>query len=226
VTHHWFGDSWVYGDELEDTKLAYPYIVSKYFDVECKNHAVNASSIQHMLIQFKQAIFEPGDTAFFGLTSEDRNYVYDTHLYYSANLLKDYRIDLELNKHWYKYFDSPQQRQHSIASTLDLLKAYCVALDVTPYFYNTFTVSSYKCLLLENKDWLIDPAECLANEILHIVDNDYYDVVTKDQHWINESDWLIQEPLVHKYFKPNYAHPNSLGHQMLSKRLINETTTR
>ena len=220
MTFHWFGDSWTYGDELEDTSLAYPYLVSKYFDVECKNHAVNASSIQHMLIQFKQTIVKPGDIAFFGLTTEDRNYVYDTHLHYSANLLKDHRIDLELNKHWYKYFDSPQQRQHSIASTLDLLKAYCVELDVTPYFYNTFTVSSYKCLLLENKDWIINPTECLASEILHIINN--VDVVTNDQHWIKEADWRLHEPLVHKYIKPNYAHPNPHGHQVLSERIIQE----
>ena len=226
MTFHWFGDSWVYGDELADKSLAYPYLVSKHLDQECKNYAVCASSVQHMLLQFEQAKFTPGEIAFFGITSEDRNYIYDTHLLLSANLHNDQRIDLSKNKQWYTYFDTKVHRLKSIASTLDLLKAYCKEQQVVPYFYNLFTVSEYNCKLLLAKDWLVGPNDHFASEIMHIVDNQYFTVVTSNQAWIKDKDWSIHSPLVDKYFSPNYAHPNPQGHQVLSERLINAITTR
>ena len=226
MTYHWFGDSWVYGDELQDTGVAYPYLVSKHFKQQCKNYAVCASSIQHMLLQFEQAEFQPGDTAFFGLTSEDRNYIHNTHLLLSANLHDDRRVDLSKNKQWYKYFDTKIHRLRSISCTLDLLKAYCSDKQVVPLFYNLFTVSSYDCKLLTTSDWIVDPLDHIASEIMHIVDNQYFTVVTDNQSWIKDKDWSIHAPLVDKYFSPNYAHPNALGHEVLSKRLIDAITTR
>ena len=220
MTFHWLGGSIVYGDELEDRLNAYPYLVSEHFNQQCSNHAVNASSIQHMIVQFSQAECKPGDTVFFGLTSEDRMYIPDTHFYMAANLYGDARIDLERNKQWYKYFDSKAQRQFSIANTLDLLKAYSDSKQVTAYFYNTFTEAEYSTHLVGPGDWLIPPKRCLAREILHIIDNEYYNVVTDDQSWIKEVDWQLQEPLVEMYIRPNHAHPNELGHKVLADHLI------
>ena len=226
MTFHWFGASWPYGDELENRLFAYPYLVSAHFNQRCANHAVNASSIQHMIVQFNQAVLEPGDVAFFGLTSEDRMYIPDTHLYMQANLNNDPRIDMERNRQWYKYFDSKEQRQFSITNTLDLLKAYCVSKQVTPYFYNVHTETIYSTALITPADWLIPSDQCLANEILHIIDNEYYCVVASDQSWITNKDWKLHKPLVDKYIKPNYAHPNKQGHKKLSIRLINEISNK
>ena len=153
---HWFGDSWVNGDELEDKNLSFPAVFSRSLNTEFKVYAKNASSIPNLLIQFDQAIYNltPGDVCFFGLTSPDRTMLLkdqEYHFYPAANLNKDSRVDLELNKLWYKYFDSEQNRQFVCSNTLDALNGMCKHIGVTALFYNLFCTNTYKTITLDDK---------------------------------------------------------------------------
>jgi hypothetical protein len=50
---YWFGDSWVYGDELDLSKdLPFAEIVSKHFDAKCVNLGQCGSSIDDIPFEF------------------------------------------------------------------------------------------------------------------------------------------------------------------------------
>ena len=149
MSFYWFGDSWVTGDELtneihrnEVFRNTYAYLVSQHFGTECKNHAVNATGIPHLLLQLKKIIhnINQDDTLFFGLSGSDRFFTLTergmANPYYMSLLATDKRIDYNVNKLWYKYFDSVPQRNFVNCNTLDLLKAYCDNLQVKCFFYN------------------------------------------------------------------------------------------
>jgi hypothetical protein len=243
MSFFWFGDSWVTGDELQNevsvsdiNKHTYAYLTSKFFNTKCYNYATNASSIPHLLMQLTEARpkIRKGDTLFFCLTFPDRNFILGednkaSHLYLGSNAHNDERIDKTLNKIWYKYIDSDAYREMAICNAIDLIKAYCNEMSVKCYFYNGFSNYNYRNLqLLTDDDWLIPSSDCLGSEILHIIDNEYFTIISCDLPYLTNDDWNKHNVLLEKYFRPNHVHPNVLGHQTISKRIIkilNEITT-
>jgi len=242
MSFFWFGDSWTNGDELRNevpvdkvSQYTFAHLVSEHFKTTCYNYAVNASSIPHLLTQLNNARnqINEGDVLFFGLTGSDRTCVIDSanevqHLFMTASI-NDTRVNQSLNKIWYKYVDTIPQRSMTNCSTLDLIKSYCVELNVTCWFYNVFTMQTFDDCKLVSDEWLIESTDCLSSEILHVFDNEYFTVISSDRPEISNVQWDKQNKLLETYFRPNYVHPNVRGHQALSNRLINiinEITTR
>lgn len=234
MTFHWFGDSWPYGDELDDRTLAYPHLVSQHFGVNCMVYAEKASGPSHLVWQTKNANINPGDKLFYGVSGLDRAFAFgsDNSIHHMTQGMALYPKwvknpeTLNFVNAWYKNFDSDITRQYAAANALDLCKALAIKHDATAYFYNIFSVAEIDTQLVENTDWIIHKAQCLAEEIVHVLDNEYYTIVLNDQPHLSEQDWTKQESMLKKYFRPNGNHPNYIGHQKLSKRLIDEITKR
>jgi len=231
MSFYWFGDSWVNGDELNNevsgntSKYTYARLVSDHFGEECNNYSTNASSIYYMVVQLKSIIhkIKENDVIFFGITGGDRfvtlSETYEPQHMTIAALVDDHRI-AKHNEIWYKYFDTIPQRDLMNSNALDLLKAY--SGDAKSYFYNIFHKQQFnECLLLSDDDWLIPSDDCLASNIMHVFDNKYYTFIGADQPFLSNDEWKKHSELIDKYFKPNYAHPNIKGHQMLAERIIN-----
>ena len=234
MTFHWFGDSWVYGDELENRTLAYPYLVSNYFEAGCQIHAEKASGVSHLVWQTKNANIQPGDTVFYGLSGLDRTFAFASdgcihHLTEGMQLYPQWVKNAEtlnLVQTWYKNFDNQYTRHYASANALDLCKAFALQNKATAYFYNIFSINKIDTEIVQPEDWLINPLHCLGEEILHLLDNEFYTIILKDQPYLLEKEWKMQKNMLEKYFYPNGNHPNELGHITLSKRLINEIASR
>jgi hypothetical protein len=229
MSYHWFGDSWVRGDEIDlisddFSNYTFANLVTKHFDQQCYIHAVDASSILHLLIQFRNAEVEPNDICFFGLTSLDRMCIIgndkEYHLYLTAVLHKDSRIDHAMMEAWYKYFDSTNNRKFIAEIVVDLLISLCKEKKAKAYFYNTFTKNNLTTTLTNSQDWLVDSTTCVAESILHVFDDVNGTVIVDDCSSITEQEWSIQKPLVEKYIHPNFVHPNFAGHRKIADYLI------
>ena len=80
---YWFGDSWVYGDELstnDQQNNTFAKLISNHFNAECVNLSIRGSSINSITHEFTKNIdkIDPSvDMVFFGLTSNIRTSLFD-----------------------------------------------------------------------------------------------------------------------------------------------------
>ena len=84
---YWFGDSWVYGAELEKIlprvswqESAFPKIVSDHYGAECVNLGMNGSGPDNLSWQFSKVVnnINPEhDRVFFFLSADNRTWMFD-----------------------------------------------------------------------------------------------------------------------------------------------------
>ena len=100
---YWFGDSWVYGDELSDNDRhtnTFAKLVSDYYQASCVNLAICGSSVNSVtyeLIKNIDKIDPLTDVIFFGLTSNIRTSLFDNDLKNFSNILFGFFIFISDN---------------------------------------------------------------------------------------------------------------------------------
>jgi hypothetical protein len=233
----WFGDSWVVGDELDLGKDAtFAKLTSDYFNAECVNLGECGSSVDAVLWQFykiKEQV-SPGDIMFFCLTANHRVSLFDQDKslkHIIPGVMYEKHNPHVYKDHWFKYFDTPAQRIFNYDKVINLLFLQCQHLNIHCYFANIFTAETNSIIdIVPKEHWLIAKNSCLAQCILPVISQN--GLLLDDCPELTTEEWKKQEPLVKKYIRPNWHHPNALGHKKISELIIeslinkNEYTTR
>lgn len=229
----WFGDSWLQGSELELTvppgdilNFVFPTLVSNAFSAKCVNKSESGSGPDIIPHAFSKASnqMSPGDIAFFFLSAPHR-----------VSLLSEQGIPHQIipgpnyNRYvhpyvnqWFKFFDTEPQRIYTYERTINLLYLWCKELGVIPYFCNIFTTVETSVItdLTPSSAWILPKNQCLAQIILHSIDNKNGVVISDDIPEIKTDDWNIHKEMLELYVKPGYCHPNVQGHKKISEKLI------
>jgi len=216
---YWFGDSWVYGDELTDPESdCFATLVSCHYQKECVNLGENSTSIDnvvHKFLKVKDQITE-SDWVFFFLTESNRKELNGKNLLPNKN---EHNYHEHCNM-WYKYFYSYEQEQ------LDLDKNLLLLHLASPQakFCNIFSLNHSK--YVPDNVWLLPSNQCITEFILpHVykrtrLANEEVLPHLGDHPNLQVNEWEEQKQYVEKYFVPNYGHPNPAGHQRLADKII------
>ena len=230
----YFGDSWVFGDELElqvgessRKKHTFAELVSRHFQARCVNLSSCGSSVSSIPMQFKEIIrdLDPTiDRVFFFLTANHRTCMFDDSGEIKNILLSPYSKKHNTHPYqeqWYKYFDNPAQRLYNYDSSINLLYLWCKSIGVTCHFSNIFTVEHESIIdCTPNSAWLLPKNKCIAEWILPVINPNTFSVVTDDHPDLTDDQWKQQKPLVEQYIRPCYAHPNINGHKKIAQHII------
>ena len=233
MTFYWFGDSWVFGDELElqvghvqRQSHTFANVVSKHFNKHCVNLSECGSGIAAIPLKFKTVVghINPKtDRVFFFLTASHRISMFDAQgkvknilpSGYSKHNVHDYY------KQWYKYFDNSMQRLYNYDSTISLLYLWCRQLGITCSFANIFTVEHDSILdCTESSAWLLPKNKCIAEWIIPVIDPNNFSLIVDDNPNLTDKQWQQQKPMVDQYIRPCHAHPNVAGHKKIAQHII------
>lgn len=230
MAFYWFGDSWVYGDELEREvnnhdfkKYTFANLISEHFNQEPINLSVCGGSINGMVYEFSKVASQLTleDTVFFLLTSDCRTSIYE------QGQIKNILPGGYANKHnihtynneWYKFFDSAEQRLLQYEQAINLVYFWCKHLKVNCWFANLFNTQPMGMFdSTDESNWLVPKTKCLGEFILPIVKNNT--LVFNDCPELTNEEWKQQRPYVDQYIKPNYCHPNIAGHKTIANEII------
>ena len=232
MTHYWFGDSWIVGDELEltvdkDSRDQYVFakLVSDYFDSKSVNLGVSGSSVDSLPWEFSKISnqIQPGDTAFFCLTAPHRTTIINDNKL-PAQIVPGPNYSQVVHPHakeWFKFFDTESHRCYSYGRTVSLLWLWCNYLKVECFFVNLFTTPTEKLLdIVPNRCWLLPTNECLSKFIMPLNGNYEGIVISDDTHFLSNEQWQMQKEYLEKYVKPGYCHPNIQGHRVIADNII------
>jgi len=212
---YWFGDSWVYGSELQnpDTEC-FTKLVSDEFGAECINLGEEGSSIDYSVYQFmqiKNSINEQ-DNVFFFLTERSRTYIGNNHIIAGHGAWMDTPGNAHPNNwKWYKYFDCDEQQQWSLDRNLLLLTSTCP----NARFANIFSINTSS--FVEPSKWLLPSNQCIAQYVLPYVNKGFN---LNDHPELTNEEWEAQKVFVDRYFEGgNASHPNKEGHQVIAEEI-------
>jgi hypothetical protein len=230
MSFYWFGDSWVYGDELEREtnicdfkKYTFATLVSEEFGQPCVNLSSCGSSIPAMVYKFSTVAdrITTDDTVFFCLTADCRTSIFDNKVLKNIlpNGYKEKHNTHQYTPEWYKFFDSPDQRLLQYEQSINLIYFWCKYLKVKCWFANLFTIPPKQLFDASGtSSWIVPRDRCLGEFILPLTKNQ--SLIFNDSPEITDREWSIQKPFVEKYIKPNYCHPNVAGHKKIANEII------
>ena len=230
---YWFGDSWVFGAELEKIlpdsswkKSAFPQIVSDLYGAECVNLGVNGNGPDSLIWDFSKVandIDPDRDRVFFFLSADNRTRMFDERGRLSWIGFYPGHIPADAHPHWkqyLKYFDNAHQRTYNYDRSVNLLYFWCKSLGIRCYLSNIFTTQPTP--MMDNTDpgcWLLPRDQCIATAILPCVDNSG-DPLVNDVPTLSNEQWKLQQPYVEKYIRPCFCHPNVEGHKKIAQTII------
>lgn len=225
-TFHWFGDSWVAGDELAHPRQqAFARLVSDHYHARCCNLGLLGSSVTELPRLFHAQLhsIQPGDTVFFALTASSRTGFFDEHGDFQRVLTgaAPRHCPHPHSDKWFKYFDNKHQRVYNYDCVINMLWLWCQQQGILCYFFNLFTTEPHTQIsCVPDSAWLIPRDQCVAQCILSCVDNEYGSVITADNPGLTDQQWQRQAAQVEQYIRPNWAHPNPAGHAKIAETLI------
>lgn len=235
---YWFGDSWVFGSELEKEpniqsdkikNFTFAKLVSDHYNAECINLSEPGTSNDSLpLTLFKNFnnINPVNDTIFLCLTSAVRVSFLDDNgkmLTVLPSIQDQARRPVEHPhwKEWYKYFDSPLQQVFNYERNVNLLYHWCKNANVKFYFLNGLTTHTQTVFDITSDDaWLLPRNKCLANFILPLEDKEFGGLVLEDREWLTDSQWADQQQHINRYINPCFCHPNIAGHHKIAQEII------
>ena len=208
----WFGDSWVFGAELEDpTNECFANLVSSELELEYTNLGQGATSIGHLVHTFFKYInkIKTTDIVLFFLTNKTRAFINGKNL--MANAWKNKTENLHPhNDEWYRYFHDDEEEQWMLDRDLMLLYAYCPHAK----FVNIFSLNHSSHI--PSSAWLMPSDTCIAQIVLPYVNKGF---VLNDHPALLDTEWKEQQVYVDKYFA-NGGHPNKLGHKKIAEKIL------
>ena len=222
MKYFWFGDSWVVGDELEHGD-AFPQIVSRHRGAQCINLGECGSSIDeipyHFFLNYKEIC--SGDMVFFCLTAPHRVSMFkDGSLKrIIPNEMYEKHRPHAFKNQWFKYFDDPDQRLYNRDKSINLLYFWAKSLGIQCWFANIFTIEPRSIMdLTPDSQWLVPRSDCLAGAILPVIDD--CNLHLSDNPDLTNEQWHQQQTAIEQFIKPNYAHPNAIGHLRIAEMLL------
>jgi len=206
-----FGDSWVYGAEL-DSKWSFPCLLGS------NNYGVNGTSIPGLLRRFNE-VRKDFSIAIFCLTDPSRQMFYKDYNNYkdhsqgTAQEISELRI-LQMTGNDYN--------DDIVASqTLYILYKWCQDLGIQCYFVNLFAgqlAESFLYDLIPDNAWLISKRSCLVKEVF-----DTQNYFVEYPHCGDFSCWLQDNNSdVQNFIRPCEYHPNRIGHRAIADFIINK----
>jgi len=230
MAFYWFGDSWVYGDELEKQtngesfkNFTFAKLVSDHYEQSCINLSVCGGSNDLMLYEFYKIYnrLTADDTVFFLLTADYRTSFFDELTL--KNVLPHYYSKHNAHPHcdiWYKFFDSKKQSAFQYDRVINLIYLWCKQIGVDCRFANLFAPQNTNIFnVVPPENWLLPQDQCLAKFILPVTKDQQ--LILDDCSEITELEWAQQKPAVDQYIRPNYCHPNIDGHEKIANGIIN-----
>jgi hypothetical protein len=222
---YWFGDSWVYGDELQNRQECFAQLVSDQLGAECKNLAIVGNSVDLIPLQFHSIAdkITPDDRVFFFLTADARTVAFDNQakwLKIMPNPGFDHQSFHPHTDQWYRYFDTPAQRIWNYDRTINLLWLWCEKIGVRGHFANIFTTPDAPIIdCVPESAWLWNRNHCLSSVLLPHSNNRMGRIITDDCPELTQAQWQEQKTAVAQWISPNHAHPNSAGHAKLAQAI-------
>jgi hypothetical protein len=228
MKYHWFGDSWVRGDELQNRQACFAQLVSNHFGAECCNYGRSGGSndsIPWYFAQHLNAIDPKSDCVFFGMGASSWTSVFDRsgrHRMCLHNAHTDrhpvYHPDQGI---WFEKFDSPKQRVYNREKSIQLLWLWCQQQGIKCYFYNTVAVpQGHEFETSADSAWIVPKNSCIALLLVPFLDQDSEFIVTEDQPWMTQLQWKQLAPTVEQWIRPGYKHPNIAGHKLIADYFI------
>ena len=226
---YWFGDSWLYGSELDPAvreSVVFPELVSKHYNANCVNLGQESNGPDILILEFSQiaAGLKSGDIVFFFLSAPHRTFFINDDNEIKRILPCPGFESESFHDQWetyYKYFDSPMQRLFNYDRTINLLWLWCQKLSVKCYFANIFTTQKSSIMDVVPQDaWLVPKDSCIAEFILPHSSDQMYHALTVDSPCLTTQQWREQEKYIEEFIRPGHSHPNVNGHQQIAKRLI------
>ena len=207
----WFGDSWIYGAELDDpVNQCFANIVSNKLNLEYINLGQGATSIGHLVHTFFKYInkIKTTDIVLFFLTNKTRTFINGKNL--MANAWKNTENLHPHNNEWYRYFHDEEEEQWMLDRDLMLLHSYCPHAK----FCNIYTInhSDY----IPSEAWLMPSNTCIAQIVLPYVHKGF---ILNDHPALLDTEWKEQKLYVEKYLASG-GHPNKLGHKKIAEKIL------
>jgi hypothetical protein len=216
-----FGASWPAGAELQDTNLAFPFIVGRKMSMDVKNFTLPGSSNDYMVYGFfdflKNEFKSDGSyVALFCLTPPAR------HLFWDPVSNKPMHLSNGDPRHklFFKHFHSATHDIFSMQKNISVLELLCRHHHIKSYFI-TEMQSDYQCgcpveINLYPKSLAgilgLDAEDCPK-------DNPLPDFDSSDGPYPVFS--YMVKMYGEKYIYPNIFHPNYEGHELIADKLVN-----
>jgi len=204
-----FGDSWPEGTELNQMlEKPYGYFLSNHLSCDVfLNYGQGGTSNEHMISQLREYLDKKHQSnsqviAVFHLTNPART----VHL--PSNFLHVYNKDQQIcNNHFFKqifcnFYDDKKENMRTNA-TLTVLQSWCKAHNIADFYFSGW---------VKYPKWVpevdVDKIWAQGKETAA----DWFGAHEFNcEHLINVQN--------NEYIKPNFAHPNQLGHQLIAKKL-------
>jgi hypothetical protein len=101
-----------------------------------------------------------------------------------------------------------------------MLHFWCNQINVQHYFFNdTYGKTRTKIEDVHDSAWLIPKHRCLGQAILPLL-NSSNELLMHDDSDVQYNDWLEQLSFIETYIRPNWVHPNEIGHKVLADYII------
>ena len=203
-----FGDSWVYGDELDDNNDSFPNLLG------AKNFAKSGSSNPGLIQRFYE-VDKNFKTAIFCLTEASRIIYYgDKNNYIDTQYIKD---DHPLHSTHQKLMSlsSDYDQDMKVSQTCYILYNWCKKLDIVPYFINIWTSQLGESFIwnLISKDSFLLPITNNLVKKLFDTQKFFPDKDTPQDFGI----WrTTRNNDFYTFIYPNTGHPNIKGHQIFA----------
>lgn len=196
-----FGDSWPEGAELGNNGLRYGEILkdSMLFD-EFYNYGSGGASNEDMLYQFQQhikAVHGPDHqtTAIFFLTNPART-AHFPRFFSWGNVPREF-------KELYLHFHRDEHRIMRSSVTITALQSWCTAFGIQDFYFAGW-VRYLEWLPGVDVNRIWKQGRETAADWFGAADHN-------GEHLINVEN--------NPYIRPNFAHPNQAGHQLIADRL-------
>lgn len=202
-----FGDSWPQGGELEYPDVPYGNILADLLAVDdFYNYGKQGTSLEHMIHQLLE--FSVSDKteviAVFFLTNPARSIYWPTNMSWNweSEERKHWPIDaLDTVKELFLHFHEHDNIRAS--STICLLQNMCKQLGYRDYYFSGWVKYTH---------WLpgVDTTKIYKGG--QETASDWFGATDhNNEHLVNAGN--------NQYIKPNFAHPNQLGHKLIAKTL-------
>lgn len=197
-----FGDSWPCGAELSPFEKPYGAVLAALLELDFENHAQDATSNEHMILQLKRYIDSPGFTkntvAVFFITSPARACLIDfdgteIEIYPRADPAENPRA-----RAWYKFFHTPQQDEFRTNLVILALQKMCDHYGIKDYY-----IIGWSDILLHYPG--IDRSKVYIKTCAELFGAS------------GEHEFSLASS--NQYVQPNQCHPNQSGHNLIAETL-------
>ena len=204
-----FGDSWPQGGELNYPDVPYGNVLQKELGFnEFYNYGSAGTSNEHLVLQLLNHL-EKNDnkfTAIFFLTNPARSMHWPGGMSWSwmSDERKHWPVDaLDTIKELFLHFHDDKKDMIRASMSVTTCQRICNHYGIKDYYFAGW---------VQYKDWLpcVDTSK-IYKEGKETAADWFGATDHNGEHLLNVQD--------NKYIKPNFAHPNQLGHELIAKKL-------